>query len=528
MTASTPREPLAMNRRLAAINSISSVAAHIINITLVLWVQQYLLSHISVEEYSLFPIVAAPMVLVPLLFSLLTGGLGRFVVEAWSKKDQRRVTEIVSTMAAVTGVAAVGLTIFGFLSATFITSVVDIDPALRDDTRWMIVLLSVSAAIRLTVAPFSVGLWVRQHFLLANLVALGVQALRLLLLLALLFGLGPRVIWVVVATVTAEIVGTAIRAVASRRLVDGLVFRRNAVSRTTAREIVAYSTWNLLPDIARGVRLALIPILLTNIVSVVAVTCYHLGTLVFRHTLQLTMIATQPLAPPLVTMHAQRDESSIRRVYLTGGRFALWLTTLIGTPLMIFHREASRLYINNPDVDADLTGLVMFVALIQLPLTYGNAMMGRVAQAKHQVRPLARRMLIVQVTALLLSIGLVVWSDLGALAPVLGSLIAVVALHPTIVWPFAHRLAGVTRGEWLRRTVVPGLTPAVVGSVVWIGLRVLVQPDTWVALAACAAAGGVVFAAAMVRFGMRGDERRDMWRALSRPWRYRITDADDS
>jgi hypothetical protein len=68
-----------ISKRLVAINSASTVARHLVSITVLVWLQQYLIRRIPAEEYSLLSIVMAVIVFAPLLSTVLTGGISRYV-----------------------------------------------------------------------------------------------------------------------------------------------------------------------------------------------------------------------------------------------------------------------------------------------------------------------------------------------------------------------------------------------------------------------------------------------------------------
>src|SRR2546422_1018991 len=89
---------VAISKRLVLINSASSVVTKVLSATVLLWMHRYLLRRISPEEYSLLPVVMSIVAFMPLLTVTLTAGLGRYVVEAYARGDERRVTQIVSTM----------------------------------------------------------------------------------------------------------------------------------------------------------------------------------------------------------------------------------------------------------------------------------------------------------------------------------------------------------------------------------------------------------------------------------------------
>lgn len=50
-----------ISKRLVLINSGSSVLAHLVNISILLWLHQYLLRRISPEEYSLYPVIVSTL-----------------------------------------------------------------------------------------------------------------------------------------------------------------------------------------------------------------------------------------------------------------------------------------------------------------------------------------------------------------------------------------------------------------------------------------------------------------------------------
>jgi hypothetical protein len=86
-----------ISKRLVLINTASGILARTINVSVVVWLHQYLLRRITPEEYSLLPLLLSVIVLLPLLASILTAALGRFVLEAYVRGDYRAVTQIVST-----------------------------------------------------------------------------------------------------------------------------------------------------------------------------------------------------------------------------------------------------------------------------------------------------------------------------------------------------------------------------------------------------------------------------------------------
>src|SRR5206468_5399476 len=94
------------NARLYATNAASSVTTRLLQLTVLVWVNQHLLKRIEPEEYSLFPVMISLMYFADIFKNIITGGLGRYIVEADSRGDQSGVTRIVSSIFPVVLAAA--------------------------------------------------------------------------------------------------------------------------------------------------------------------------------------------------------------------------------------------------------------------------------------------------------------------------------------------------------------------------------------------------------------------------------------
>ncbi len=94
----TPTSNVEISKRLVFINSASSICSRLLNISILIWLYEYLLTRISPEEFAIYPVVAAIMVFAPLFTSLLTGGVSRYIIDAYAVGDRERVTQLVSSI----------------------------------------------------------------------------------------------------------------------------------------------------------------------------------------------------------------------------------------------------------------------------------------------------------------------------------------------------------------------------------------------------------------------------------------------
>jgi O-antigen/teichoic acid export membrane protein len=502
-----------ISKRLVLINSASSVVSHLIRISVLVWLQQYLLRRISPEEYSLYPVLMSVMMFAPLFTAVLTAGLGRYIVEAYAKGDEQRVTQIVSTMFPLVLGAGLLMLAAGWVFAWYVGDILTVAPPYLSDARIMMALLVFSLALRLPTAPFLVGLYVRQRFVLLNAIRVARELLRIAILFALLFGVSTRVLWVVVAAVSADIVGLWVTLVISRRLVPSLRFRRGEVRWRLARSLTSFGGWSFLANVADTIRTNADAIILNKLGTPLDVTCFYLGSLPYRQIQQGSYTVTAPLEPALTAMHATGAKERLRNAYLRGGRYGLWVSLFLAVPLMVYRRELITLYVGEQYIAA---ATVMLLLLSGFPLGYGNVMMPKIAPAMAQIRPWALRAALTHGANLGLTFYFVGALHMGAVGSAAATLTVGIIAQPLLNWPLGRRLVGASFSSWLRESVWPGFLPALAGAATWLGLDVLVRPGSWLALGACAAAGWVVYATVLVLFALQAPEREALATMIAR------------
>lgn len=504
-----------ISKRLLLINSSSSFATNLLNISVLVWLQQHLIKRIEPAEYAIYPLLMAVLLFVPLLSTLMIGGVGRFVTEAYARGDERRVTQIVSTLLGPLAGVALLLLIGGGAFAWFIDVFIDVQPRYLADARLMMALLVGSAAVRLVATPVSIGLFVRQRFMTINLLTLGTQVLRLTLLLALLYGVSTRVLWVVVATVVANLAQAGALWALSRRAIPALRFDRRLVDYRTIGRVASFNAWIFISHLANMLKLAAEPWLLHHWADDVAVWCMSIGSQAYDRVDSSSVVATQTAQPALTALHTSGDRRRLGVAYLRGSRYALWLVCLIALPVMIYAPELMRLYLGGKYEEFSATAPVLILIFATFPLWYSTLLLARIAEATASIRLFSLYAVAMSAANLALSFWFVIGLDAGAVGTAAGRLVA-----SLLVWPLvAHLglvLAGVTLRQWLHETVWLGLLPGLLGAVVWLTMKAVLPPGDWLTLAFNAIVGGAVYAATLLGLCLRPPERDDLRRLLGR------------
>ena len=502
-----------ISKRVVLINTVSAVLARVINVSVVLWLNAHLLRRISPEELQLFPLLMSVIVLLPLFTSVLTSGIGRFVLAAYVKGDDRRVTQIVSTMFLPLLGAAVVILAAGLTLAWHIDKVLVVPAGRLWDARIMMALLIVAAAVKPPVTAFSIGFFVRQKFALYNGIAVANELLRIVLLFVLLFGISTRVLWVVVANVATELVLSAVLLIMSRRMVPALRFRIAEIRWGQARELISFGGWSFLGSMALRLRETVVLLLLNRLATPLDVVIFNLGYQGRRQLDAWADVLGGPLYPVVTSMHAVGAKDRLRAIYVRGGRVALWIMLMIALPAALYAQPIIRLYATETYLEA---AVVMVLTLAGLPVAYGVWMIWQVASATGRPRPTSLYVLATQAILVGLVFGAVRVLEWGPFGVALAMFLVGVFSELLVLWPLGLRLSGATFDAWVRETLIPGLTPGCVASVVWAALGLLVKPDSWMAVGLCAVGGLLCYWAVLLLLCLEPRDREDLRNVATR------------
>lgn len=506
-------EHVAVSRSLVMVNAASAVLARLLNVFVLVWLYQYLLARISPEEFAVYPVVMAVMVFAPLFFSFFTGGVARYVVAASAVGDRARVEEIVSSILPPLAIASGVFLAAGLAFAASVESVLTIAPAMVADAQLMLSLLVLSFALKMCLLPFGVGFQVRQRFVELNVLWLGRDVLKILTLFALVLWFGPAVLWVVVASVAADLVHTLVVTFRSRRMVPELRFRIRAFCGSTARTLCSFGLWTTLGRLAALLYVNGAVLVLNRYGSAVDVVHFYFGAALFQQIQSMIAFAREPLQPSLVAVHALADRERMERAALAGGRYGLWAAMIVACPLAIFSADLVALMME-PAYAAAAMVLVLFMAIF--PFSQAAGVLPMIAVARAEVRGFNVAALASCCVALAASLVAAAVLDLGA-AGVAGALLVVTAMAQLAwFWPMNLRLSGTSPSAFARGVLWPGLLPALAGSAVWIPLALALSSPGWIALAAASAAGGLAYIVVLFGFCLEEGERRLATRLLER------------
>ena len=504
-----------ISKRLVLINSVSTLLDRAINIGLILWMHQYLVRRVSPEEYAIYPVLMSLTVVVPVLMGILTGGLSRFVIDAYARDDQRGVTQVVSTMIPICAAGALAILSIGGTVAWFVDDLLKIDPAYGDDARIMFAILVFNIALRMGLAPYKLGITVRQKFVWGHLLALCSQVLRLAVMCALLFGVSTRVLWVVVAMVPSTLLEQVVTITLSRRLIPALRFERKEIRRELVRPIISLGGWGMISRLSVVLRELATMVLLQRHLSANEVGAYGLGLMVDQRLRSSTTLPLSTAGPALTAMHATGQPDRLRRSYFRLGRYLLWAFSISIVPLLVYRREAWGLYLAEEfEAYRSVVPISVFL-LLRIFLQAPVPALAMVAVSQGRTRPMGLAALTVEGLNVVFVLLAILAFERGALGVAMALFGVGIVIYPLVHWRIGIRMTGARARDWISATLVRGGLPALAALPVWLGLRTWRSPDTWTALGLQVAGGGLAFLAAWWAV-LEPDERKDVRGALAK------------
>lgn len=495
-----------VSKRLVIINSASSAVSLILNLTVLIWLQQYLLKRISAEEYSLIPILMSLMAFSPLLTTFLTSGLGRYITVAYARDDQDEVTRICSTMFPILLLAGFILLLAGGIAAWNVASIVDIDASLVSEAQLMLGLLVVSTAARLPLAVFGSGFLIRQKLMLHDMIDVGCQFLRIVILLILILGVSTKALWVTVSTVLSELVYLVVSTVVSIRLVPSQRIRWGSFHKSLAGDITSFGGWSFVSQVAETIKQAMDPLILNRFATAVDVSVFYVAGIAPRQLRLMMSPLTRPFFPVIAAVHAAGDIARLGSIYLRTARYHTWVLLFVGVPAMVFSHEVMHLYLGGR---YDQAGPVMLVLLIVAVLGGLNALGPAFVAVIGDLRGYALRLLPVYLFNLALAVLFVAYMHEGAIGSAVATLVAVAIGEVVVIGTYCRRLVGTTNRAWLNEVVLPAFLPAIPPLMLCLTAKWMVGLNSWVEVLLVSAISGAVYLLLVLRFGLRDQDRHD-------------------
>jgi len=188
----------------------------------------------------------------------------------------------------------------------------------------------------------------------------------------------------------------------------------------------------------------------------------------------------------------------------------MWASMLMIVPLIVFRQEFFQVYLRERFQTYVPATVVMPLLLSYLPIAYSITGLDQIVVATAKNRGYMVFTSLSQLLNLILTFFFVATLHMGAVGSALATFCAGAAVTLFAFFPLAMKLTKLKVREYLRRTLLPGIAPAIAGMAAWILLRTLVTPSTWLELCLCVLCGVVVYLLVLVAWCLQPKDRTDL------------------
>ncbi|HQH71082.1 MAG TPA: oligosaccharide flippase family protein [bacterium] len=492
-----------MNRvTLLALNTVTNYAGFGVSMVVLFVLTPLMIRYAGVEPFGLWTLAYSVVGFLGLLDCGLATSAVKYVAECKSTKDFGRRNRIISTLMLVyIFLAVTALLVIAGLTAVFNT-LFSIAPENHSTMTWLLWLIGLRVVVfNLPLSVFRAILFGEQKIYLINIVqtalmiAYGVASYVVLIQ-------GGGVIGVSVVGVISMLIEHGLYAMLSFMVVDHLRFGWSGIDFKEFREVLSFSVYQLIVNVANLVLLRSDPILIKLFMPITAVAVYGVALRIAEYSRQFVKQFINVLSPHISEMHGAGDKEGLRRLLLDGTKIAFSVCIALCVPLWVFSREAIVFWVGESMAGAAPVLLVLTgVTVLTIPQLMASNIL---AMTGHHVFTAGASVagIVINIAASVLLI-----MPLGVIGVALGSLIATVAVDVFIVVNRALKLYRLSLPLYLRQAIFPALVPGAVQMAGSYAMKEILPSDSLLDLIPLVTPGLVGFAIVYWYFSFSQNEK---------------------
>jgi O-antigen/teichoic acid export membrane protein len=457
-------------------------------------------AHLGKAAYGLWMLTASVTAYFSILDLGYSGAIVKFVAQYRSRRDDRALNEILSTMFFVFATAGTVMYAVAVVIATHMDRLFHLTPDQVHAGQTVLLIISLNVVAGTACSVFGGVINGFQRYDLNNIVGTASSVITAAVNVAVLAA-GYGLVELVAATTAVRLLTYIVYRANAYRVFPALRIGAGSFRIARLREVTLFSVYIMLIDWANKVNYSLDALVIGAFLNTSAVAVWTVGQRLAEATQRLTNQLNEVLFPAIVDHDAAARADRLRSIFVQGTRLSLAAVVPLGGALMLMAGPLVHAWVG-PDFAASV--IVVRILTFTVIVRVGNSTANTLLKGAGQHRLVAFTNVLAAIANLGLSVATV--RPLGLAGVGLGTLVPVCLAATLVVFPAGCRRVQMSIGDAFSEAVWPAVWPAAVMTACIVATRRLV-PDTLVAVGAEMGAGILVYALVFLLFGISARER---------------------
>lgn len=484
------------------LNIASNYLRVVVGIAVMFFLIPFTVSRLGVDLFGLWSLVFAVVGMFGLLDLGFATAAMKYVAELTASGDRAGRNEVLATLLAIYGVLGLICIALVAILAGPAAGWFALAPDKARPFTLVLWLLGSAVAINFPASLIKAVLIGSGRMHLVNAIEL-VTTLVNAALVVILLEAGLGLMGMAIATAVTMLLGPAVMLPLAIRLTPGLSVSPRLFSRARVRELLGFSVYFFIANVAVLVILRMDPVVIKMYLPLTAIAIYAVGAKIAEYAYLLNKQFSNALMPLVSQSKGAGDTATVRRVLVDGTRFLLAIAMPFIALLLFYSEPFVILWMGEAFAESVPTLRILLVAML-LASVQLNAANVLGMTGKHRFVAFA-----MGGSALLnLVLSLVLVQFFGLLGVALGTLIATFLVEFLLVVPRACRDQGLALAGFVRQAIWPTL-PALIPALGTAWLLARWQPiDGFVWIFAEGGISALVYFSAFYWSGLSGAERQ--------------------
>ena len=435
------------------LNIASNYLRVIVGIAVMFFLIPFQVEHLGMEMFGLWSLVFAVVGLFGLLDLGFATAAMKYVAELTASGDHAGRNQVLSTLLVVYGVLGLICLCLVAILAGPASGWFELSPDKANPFTLALWLLGTVVAINFPASLIKAILIGSGRMHLVNAIELATTLVNAVLIVVLLqAGLG--LVGMAIATAVTMLLGPAAMLPLAIRLTPGLSVSPRLFSRGRVRELLGFSVYFFIANVAVLVILRMDPVVIKTYLPLAAVAVYAVGAKIAEYTYLLNKQFSNALMPLVSLSKGAGDTSTVRLILVDGTRFLLAIAVPFVALLLFYSEPLVLLWMGSDFAESVPTLRILLIAMLfsSVQLNAANVL-GMTGNHRFVAFAMGGSAL------LNLVLSLVLIRVFGLAGVALGTLIATVLVEFAQVIPRACRDQGLSLAGFLGRAIWPTLPP---------------------------------------------------------------------